>query len=482
MELAPLDYKSVQTGLITEGALSEHRMPLDAVTESLNFHFDKIGAATLRKGTTRLGDALSGNILGLYEFRDSGSGTNNQILLANSTTVKYLNGSSVWTNKRTGLTAGKTRFTTFLDYVWMVNGTDATAIWDGNTGNNFLTNGNASGAPVGKFIDNFRSRVWITGNSTFPDRIYFSSLPSAEATPVVTWNTDVTTGDWIDISPSDGENITGLKRAKNTLLIFKNNHIYRVYSVQQTDPDPAINVGTYSNESIVETKDGIYFHHPTGFYRYGYDGGVSEISKPITDIARNISLSNYSNVAGWIETSGDAVCWALGNVTINGVTYNNLEVRYTISTQTWTHYSKPSQILCASRYNDGSTVYQLVGDNSGNVLKINTGTDDNGTAISYSLIHRWYTVDGQMSTRKNIEKLLFHHEGERGSNVQYQIEDDPVSDWTKPLGQLDKSCTLLKCSIKGRKFRPRISGSSTGEPFTYSGFEIIKASSELINV
>src|SRR3990167_7480835 len=97
-KLEPQSFLNLQSGLITESAISEYRTPLDAVTESLNFKFNQIGSATLREGTTILGDQLSGNILGLYEFRDSGSGANNQIVVANGTTIKYLSG-GLWTNK-----------------------------------------------------------------------------------------------------------------------------------------------------------------------------------------------------------------------------------------------------------------------------------------------------------------------------------------------------------------------------------------------
>lgn len=478
-KLEPLSYLKVQTGLMTEGSVAESQIPLDAVTESLNFKFNRIGAATLRDGTTLLGTGgvLSGNLLGLYEFRDSGSGTNNRIIAVNGTVVYYLSGST-WTSKRTSLTsASKARFTTFLDYVWMVNGTEATAIWDGAAANSFLTTGNAASAPTGQFIENFRSRVWIAGNSTYPDRIYYSSLPSAATTPVVTWDTNVVTGQWIDISPSDGENITALKRSKNSLLIFKNNHIYRIYSVTQGDPDPKITVGTYSAESVVESKAGIFFHHPSGFYKY-VDGEPEEISKPIIDIIKNITVANYSKVCGWLETAGDDVVWSVGDVTINGILYSNLEVRYTISTQTWTHYTKPTQALVASRYNDGTTLFQLVGDNNGNVLKVDTGLDDNGTPISYSLIHRWYNVDGINANRKDLTKLLFSHEKGAGGNISWQNEDSIVNDWT-PLLQLQaKNTPINNANVRGRKCRFRLSGVSSGGPFTYNGFEILEGKSE----
>lgn len=473
-KLEATSYLKLSTGLMTEGAVSESQMPLDAVTESLNFKFNKIGAARLRDGTTLLGNQISAgtNILGLYEFRDSGAGTNNQIIAVNGTVVYYLS-SGTWTSKRTGLTSGsKARFTTFLDSVWMVNGTEATAIWSGATGDSFVTTGNASSAPTGKFIERFRNRVWISGNTTYPDRLYYSSLPDSSL--VITW-----AGDYVDISPADGENITGKIRTKSALLVFKNNHIYRVYSVTETEADPKINVGTYSNESIVEAKDGVYFHHPTGFYKYA-DGGVQEISKPITDIVKNITVANYSKVCGWLETNGDNIVWAVGDVTIDGTTYANLEVRYTISTETWTHYSKPTQALVASRYNDGTTLFQLFGDEDGNIQKVDVGITDNGTPISYSLIHRWYTVDGSSATRKDITKMLFVHNKGAGGNIAWQNEDSISNDW-KPLLQLGKQNTgRNNAGVRGKKCRFRLSGTSTGEPFDYLGFEILEGNSQLI--
>ena len=153
-----------QNGYVSRGSVSESRYPLDAVEESINFDFDRIGAVKLRKGLTLLGNTISGTaMLGLYEFRDSGSGTNNQILSVNGNTLYYLS-SGTWTSKRTGLTSGKkARFSTFLDFVFMVNGSDATQTWNGNPSSSFGTT-HAASAPIGAFIENFRSRMWIAGN------------------------------------------------------------------------------------------------------------------------------------------------------------------------------------------------------------------------------------------------------------------------------------------------------------------------------
>jgi len=484
-KIPPQNRKSIKTGLITESAVSDNDFPQDACVESINFDFDTIGSCKLRSGLTQVGNTLSGESLGYYEFRDSGSGSNNQIMCINGTDLYYLS-TGTWTAKRSSLTASaKARFSTLLDYVFMVNGSNATAVWDGNPSNSFVTTGNALNAPVGRFIENFRARMWIAGNSTYPDRLYYSSLPSAVTTPIVTWDTNVLGGYWIDVSPSDGENITGLHRTKNYLLVFKNNHIYQVASINSLDADPKIDVGTYSQESIVEAKNGVYFHHPTGFYRY-LDGGVQEISQPIIDIVGAITLANYSKVAGVLDKSGNHILWSIGDVTYGGTTYSNMVVRYTISTGTWTHRCYPTQWTTSGTYNDGTTLYKIIGDESGHYYKLDTGLLDGITDISYSLIHAWDAIDGLRSSVKTINKMYFEHKGGAGTNVSMQVANDITNDWTKTIGQfkmLDtgfNNVTSNKGKIKGRKVRVRISGSSKGQPFTYEGYEVVDSSNELV--
>lgn len=478
--LEPVLRKSLKSGLITTGAVAENDYPNDALLESLNFNFDAIGSMKLREGSTILGQQLAvSDILGLYQFKDSGGGSNNQLIAVNGTAAYYLS-SGVWTSKRAGLTVGsKARFSTFLDYVFMVNGTEATAIWDGS-GSSFITTGNAASAPIGKFIENYRSRMWIAGNSSFPDRVYYSSIPSAEATPVITWDTSVTTGQWIDVSPSDGENITAIARTNEALLIFKNNHMYRIFSINSADPDPKFNVGTYSQESVVETKNGTYFHHPTGFYRY--NGAVTEVSRTIIDIVNNITLANYSKVAGYLEKDGDHICWSVGDVTIDGITYTNLVVRYTISSQVWTHYSYPTQFLVGTSYNNGTSLTVVVGDESGNIFTTNSGVTDNGTELFYSIIHPYDYVDGMHSTVKIINTMFFMHDGLKGANVNYQIPEDIAGDFKKGVCQFKTNETgFSNLNIRGRKLKFKISGTSKGQPITYEGYEILQGTTQLIN-
>lgn len=501
--LPPIDRKSIKSGLICGGAVSSQDLPETAVRESVNFHFDSIGGATLRKGSVGVGNQLPSSVLGLYYFVDTVSiaAPNSRLIAVSGTSAYYLNGST-FSAVRNSLTSGKkARFTTFLNNVFMVNGSDATATWDGIVADGFVTTGNALSAPIAQFIENFRGRVWAMGNATYPSRLFYSSVPSAATTPVITWNTDVSTGQWIDISPQDGDLPTGLQRFRNVMLCFKTNRLYRIFDIGQVDPDPYYAVGTSSQESVVETKAGVFFHHASGIYQYNIYGIVQEVSRPVIDYIRSISVSSYANITGWLEQDGDHVCWQIGTVTVaspfgdvglKGTTYTNCVLRYTISTQVWTTYSYPTAQTTSIRrqpfYTDGSTQFALCGDSVGNVTEMVTGTTDLGKPISYSIVGRWETMDGLLSTRKSVMVANFCHIGGAESNVAYQTEDndpDGLNDWSRGLGVKPSQLKTINTGFntinaKGRKIRFRVWGQSTGQPFIYNGYELIDVQHEMV--
>ena len=481
-ELPPITRKTVESGLISEGAVSEARRPESSVSEAINLDFDAIGSARSRLGIATLANSLAHAVDGLYYHVNTVTPAYTEFIAVSNGVVYYLSGGT-YTSIRTGLTAGsKARFCTFLNFVFMVNGTEATAVWDGNSGGSFVTSGNALNAPQGTFVENFRSQMWIAGVTTYPDRLYYSSFPSASAPQTVTWATAAdATGQWIDISPSDGDQITCLHRTRNNMLVFKKNHIYRVYSPTQVDPDPYINVGTYSAESVVETPAGVFFHHSSGFYQYNIYGITQKISIPIIDVVKAIPGTSYTSVAGWLETDSDHVCWSIGNVTIGGVALTNVVVRYTISTQVWTMRSYPTQITKSADYNDGTNQWKAVADSSGGVYLFNNGTTDAGSPILYSLVHPWDSVDGLVATRKTISTVMFNHYQGSGSNVAYQVDGDPAADWSKKVGTFGQLNTgFSSLAIKGRRFRLRVAGQSTGQPFVYNGYEIASWTREFL--
>ena len=455
--------------MVREAAVDETLVPQNSLELSLNMHGDRIGSLQGRLGTTLLGTQLTDNtpILGMGLYRNN-AGTIYGALAKVGTVVKAYLGSS-WANVRTGLTeASKARFTNFVDYTFMVNGNGSEDMqtW-GGTGNFSTTY--TSNAPKGDFIENYRSRIWIADKSD--DKVYYSDVVTTAGAiewPVAT--------QYIQISPADGESITGLKRHPRMLLVFKQNHIYRLYNNNNTDPDPAINRGTYSQESIIEAKDGIYYHHPTGFYKFVDGGDQEEISRPIIDIIKAIPRANYENIAGWEDD--DHVYWSVGDVTLNGIVYSNLVCRRTISTQIWTVYSYPTEIRSTVVYDNGTTLTQLLGDDDGNVLQFNTGNTDNGTPIYYDVISHWMYFTSNKQFQKSFSKLLAFHENAQGLKLSYQVDTDNQKNtnnvW-KNIGDLKEDIyETLSCNCKNfTRWRIRITGSNTGTPSIFRGFEIV---------
>ena len=450
-----------------DNVVNESLMPESAVSWAINMHFDRIGAATVREGVTIVGAQLvdNVNILGLHQFLDTGTGTNDRLIAATTTTWKALV-SGTWTNKRTGLTTGlKARFTNFVDLVFGVNGTDAMQSWDGGAGNFSTTN--VTSAPAAAFIDNFRTRVWAAKTSGNPSRLFYSTV--ADGSGAITWDTAT---QYIDIAPGDGEDITGIKKFGSYLYVFKNSNTYRIFSINQSEPDPLITLGTYSQESVVVAKDGMYWHHPSGIFRLA-KGGTSptEISRPIYDIIKNISLSNYSEIAGWSDD--DHVYFSVGDITVYGLTLSNVVIRWTISSEIWTIYKYGTKFLVGTTYNDGTTLNRVVGDNDGSVHLFNSGTSDNGVDIIYEFETRWHNITGSRLDYKTISRIGAMHEGLVGGNFGWRNGYMNRLE-IQPIGQLAKQDSIFNSlQIEGNRIKLSIRGSSSAGAGVFQGWQLM---------
>ncbi len=279
-----------------------------------------------------------------------------------------------------------------------------------------------------------------------------------------------------NLSPQDGESITGLHRVPRALLVFKQHHIYRVYSATNIDPYPAYNVGTFSQESIAEAKDGLYFHHSSGFYRFQYDGQPQEISRRIIDYIRAIPRSYYANITAAYD-GFDNITWSIGSVTVEGVTYANCQCRYTISTQVWTTYDFVQGISPQSMiyYDDGTNTLQILGTNQGAVLQANSGNDDNGQPIHFELITRWMSLLDIWSKLKQFSGFALNSENGAGTQFQYQTDKDQPDEWTD-IGDMTENYTSLFQNENTGNFnriRFRTKGTTTGNQIIYSGIEIM---------
>lgn len=417
-------------------------------------------------------------------FRLDGTPVFNDYLYAqeNLDEVKRWNGAS-WTTVRSGLSGGKARFAQFLNYLWMVNGNES--IGDPvqtSNGGTFGTDLVPTGFPPGDFISaGFEGRVWVIDK--LYGIIYYTDI--VQFTPpdtyVLTYDPDV---NFIkNLSPQDGQTFTGLVQVPRALLAFRENSIFRIYGATSVDAYPAYNVGTYSQESIVTTKTGIFFHHSSGIYQFDYGGQPVEISRRIIDFIRAIPRSSYENITG-VYDGFDAVEWAVGTVTVEGVTFTNCMLRFTISTQVWTVYDYVGNVITAMiSYDNGTVLNHLMGTVVGKVGALDTGTTDFGEAYYFEYIDRWRSFTEMYSKIKSISGFNVYSENAGGTNLMYQIQKSGPNVW-KTIGTVNEDNNSLFPNSSTDDFdviRLRMAGTTNGTPVVIHGIEILSITDKGFN-
>lgn len=469
-------------GVIRTAALDDTVAPENSVQLAVNMNFDRVGALQTRLGITLLCNLVD-PILSLGAFNSDAP--LRKILVQAGTGGVVIYSVDPFTGSFSGvLTMGnnnKVRYAQYLNLTWIASGIDGEAIktFDGST---FGTTQVPSGFPKGDYIQaGFEGRVWVAQKNT--GVVYYTGI--VQFTPPSTYSFgtfDVNTDFIKNFSPQDGEQITALFTVPRALLVFKQNHIYRVYGATSADAYPAYNVGTFSQESIVQTKDGIYFHHSSGFYKFTYDGQPTEISRRVIDFIRAISLSNYSRVCG-VWDGYDAIEWQVGEVTVEGVTFVNCVMRYTISTQIWTIYDytgtsstqSNNRINAMLRFDNGNAILPYAGNQSGRVGIMGQGNTDFGTGFYYEFIDRWRSYTDMYAQVKSIDGLNIYSENAAGANVLIQNQKAPASTW-EHVGTVTEENNALFPTIGTEDFtvsRLRVVGFTQGTPVVIHGIEIL---------
>lgn len=382
---------------------------------------------------------------------------------------------TTWTSRRSGLAqVSKPRFAQYLNYLWMVNGNeqlggDPVAT---SNGGNFGTDLVPDGFPPGDFINaGFEGRVWVA-NKTL-GIIYYTDIVQfvPPATYTLTYNGEV---NFISsLSPQTGQQFTALFEVPRALLVFTEDTITRIYGATSVDAYAAYNVGTYSQESIIKTKTGIFFHHSSGFYQFDYGSQPVEVSRRIIDFVKAIPRSYYENITG-VYDGFDNVEWSVGPVTVEGVVFANCVVRYTISTQVWTIYDYSKVITAMIFYDDGTTLNHLMGTSLGLTGSMDVGFADFGDPFYFEYIDRWRSFTDMYYLTKQISGISVYSENAAGANVSYQIQKSGPNAW-KPIGTIDEKNTSIMPNSDTDDFdvlRLRVAGNTSGVQVVIHGIEI----------
>lgn len=465
----------MRQGRITPSAIEEYLVPQNSVKDCFNVIFDQIvGAAVVRPGTTTTGTVASGKTpLGLNTFVGKG-GSPNYIMSAfkgaSNATVYYYDGTWHATNKTALSNTAKDRFATLGGSVFFTNNVDG--MFDSPQGTTFGTT-NSAATIKPSLIYRYNARMLASGDPTYPSRVYFSSIVDSASSPFITWNVNATTGDWIDINPDDGGYNTAFSETSTFALVFKNNAMYRLDTVNKsTDPQNIFNIGAVSQEAVVNCQGVVYFFSGTDIRQT--DGGFpQQISRAgVQDIINAIPQANWADVAAGTDTLN--VYFFVGDVTLNANTSNaftisNCALKFSPRDQSWSVHSYASKYLFLTLYTDTNGTLMRGADTGGLVQTINLGSTDNSTAISFSLTTQDLEFGNRGHYKSISDQITFYSFNASGSTIAAWQDGQRVPA-VATLG--DPVSYSNPTSTNAHWFNFTWFGVSTGTPPRFYGFTI----------
>jgi hypothetical protein len=348
----------VKSNIITLGDgentfLSPFNLKRSESSYSRNLSSVYFPALSARKGRQYYSTAITTpNGMGIY--------INGYLHVLDGTTWKRWDGSA-WQTVKASLTNARANFVEFRTeskkYIIMANGTDVYS-WDGSSA------ATIAAAPATRLytVDDYRLYALI-GN-------------------VLKCSAEGSISDWTTALDADSITITGAKGTERAIITYNDNTICffdnSMHVLYGNDPydfylqDP-MEFGCVGDRALIEHNKKLYFLYDA---LYVYTGGTPRrISDKVKTCIDGI-VSAYKSLCA-MGSHGKYLYLSIPY--LSGTT-NNLTLEYDTELDLW--YPHNVGYLAFVNFNNG--LYGV--DSTGQLWTINSGTDDNGTAISWEWI------------------------------------------------------------------------------------------------
>jgi len=309
---------------------------------------------SVRKGRQHLATAISTpNGMGTYQ---------GQFLhVLDGTTWKRWDGSA-WQNVGTGFANAKANFVEFhtetAKYIIIADGTNVKS-WDGTT---LAT---ITSAPITKFYAVDSYRIFALKDN------YIQC--SAEGS-ITDWTT-ADDADKIMLRDSNGSG-TAIAKFNSNTIAWTEHSMHVLYGNDSYDffQPPGMNFGCVSHNSVIENNGRLYFLDKDAYMVYT-GGNPKRISDKVKTYIEGINPTYKS-----LCCAGKYGKYIYLSIPYGASTTNNLTLEYDTELDTW----YPHSVGYVSFVNIGTSLCGI--DSTGQTWTINSGTNDNGTAVSWSFI------------------------------------------------------------------------------------------------
>lgn len=216
--------------------------------------------------------------------------------------------------------------------------------------------------PYAHYVAAHKNRLWLASGS----RLYFSEILNFEEWPAL---------NFIDISPNDGDVITGLLTYGDYLIITKGHSLwmltgdgFETFAVRRIHADR----GAYAPRSLITVNDLVSFVSDDGIYFTDFTQAVL-ISERIKPFWQTLNARRFNQAASWFYDHKLYVALPSANSVINDVV-----IVYDVLRQTFVGIYKGWKASCWAAFREGGRVYSYYGHSDKTmVTQIATGYSDN---------------------------------------------------------------------------------------------------------
>lgn len=315
-------------------------------------------------------------------------------------------------------------FETANDLTYTFNGVDSCYKYDGSTASS------VAATPITKYAKWFHNYMFCAGNSTTPDRLYFSNVNDPE-----TWGGS----DYIDVNPNDGDTITALTIIGDELVVSKRNRLWALTgfdtaSFALTDLNERVTgFGGIAHRSFSNIGNDLLFLSFVGTmphirslrrtqYAVNVAGGI--ISDDIEGTMSGLNDTKLSLASGIFD--GRKYYLALAN---GSSTYNNLVVVYDTVHKGFVRWTGLNVAhWCLSTIGGAAEIYFQEASADSKVYKLDSSTSDNGAAIDFEYKTRAFVGFGGKKDIRPHSKAKWKYlylTADSGSDVDITIDSSP---------------------------------------------------------
>lgn len=292
--------------------------------------------------------------------------------------------------------------------------------------------GNSTGGQKGSMIIYAMGRLFVSGDSANPSRLYYSGA----GTQIEDFSTAYA-GGWVDVSKNDGDVITGIAYYQNVVVVFKRRSIWKFSFTTAGLPQLELitnEVGCESHRTVRVVNNDLWFlSKKDGRASVISLGNVNGYFNALRTIERSLKIStgSYLDSSNLAQLS-NACAYYFRNLYILSVAHgssstNNRCYVWDTRFNAWVGYWDNINANAFFTYNDdnGNEDLYYCSETTGYVVKMFTGTDDNGTAITWQVDTKSFNQK-LFDTYKIYRNPIFWFKDVSGGSITGYIITDGV--------------------------------------------------------